>query len=66
MKIPLYKQDSIVLVEVKLVGTAGIRRGRMALDTGSTFVIAPWEVIESPGYDPQVVKKSYYYYCKFH
>lgn len=58
MKFPISKQDSIITLEVKFTGVAGVRRLNMVLDTGSTFIMAPWEAIESLGYDPAGSKKK--------
>jgi len=52
MKLPLERDSSIVILEVDLFGPKDVHRVNMALDTGATFVMIPWDVAERLGYDP--------------
>ena len=53
MVVHRFDPDSPVLVLfVKLSGPSGIRRVKMALDTGATYVLIPHHIAESLGYDP--------------
>jgi len=52
MKLPLERDSSIVTLEVDLFGPKDAHRVNMALDTGATFVMIPWDVAERLGYDP--------------
>ena len=52
MQIRLEKDASIIVLEVELVGKIGKCKVDMALDTGATFVMIPWDIAESLGYDP--------------
>jgi clan AA aspartic protease (TIGR02281 family) len=40
------------VLEVELIGTSARCRIDMALDTGATFTMVPWDVAERLGYDP--------------
>jgi len=50
------EQPTIVL-KVEIFGETGSRTVDMALDTGSTYVMIPWHIAESLGYDPAVSRK---------
>jgi len=45
-------EANLIDVEVELFGKEKSRVLRMALDTGSTYVIIHWDVAEISGYDP--------------
>lgn len=47
-------QAAIIVVSVELTGNAGSRLVDMALDTGATYVMIPWDIAEAIGYDPAV------------
>jgi len=42
----------VIVLKPLLFGPAGKGRVEMALDTGATFVMIPWDVAEHLGYDP--------------
>ncbi len=46
------KDDPIIILEVLVSGSNGSCRVEMALDTGATFTMIPWDVAERLGYDP--------------
>lgn len=47
-------QAPLIVVPVELAGDQGSRVVDMALDTGATYVLIPWHLAESLGYDPAV------------
>lgn len=48
-----FDRDSpVIVLFVKLFGSKGTRRVKMALDTGATYVLIPYHIAESLGYDP--------------
>lgn len=47
----------IVVVEVELEGAKVTERVRMALDTGATYTMIPWEVARALGLNPEVSMK---------
>ncbi len=49
--------EPVVVVSVEVVGDNGSRWVDMALDTGATYMMIPWEVAESIGYDPAVSRR---------
>lgn len=44
----------IILVDVDLYGLTDHRRVQMVLDTGTTYTLISWEILESLGYDPSM------------
>ena len=42
----------VIMLPVKLEGRI-IETARMALDTGATYVVIPWDLAESLGYQPE-------------
>ena len=49
-------KEPVIVVRTEVFGRRASRIMEMALDTGSTYVIIPWKVVESLGYDPAVSK----------
>jgi len=47
----------IIVVEVELEGAKVTERVRMALDTGATYTMIPWEVARALGLNPEVSMK---------
>jgi len=52
MQLPINKEASIIILETELIGPYARYKLNMALDTGATFTIVPWDVAERLGYDP--------------
>lgn len=52
MQIPLSRDEPVIVLKVELGGKLGIYKINMALDTGATFTMIPWDVAERLGYDP--------------
>lgn len=52
MKLPLNKEEPIIILKVDLTGKLGKYTIDMALDTGATYSMIPWGVAEQLGYDP--------------
>lgn len=46
------KTAPIIVLKPLLFGPDGKCRVKMALDTGATFTIIPWDIAEHLGYDP--------------
>jgi len=47
------------VIAVDLEGERGIkRRIRVALDTGATYTMIPWEIAEALGYKPEISKEK--------
>jgi clan AA aspartic protease (TIGR02281 family) len=44
----------IIIVSVEIGGESGSKLVDMALDTGATYVMIPWQVAEALGHDPAV------------
>ncbi|MBI2583178.1 MAG: retroviral-like aspartic protease family protein [Candidatus Aenigmarchaeota archaeon] len=54
----LFDKDSSVIVLDVFIGNKGIRKKiRMALDTGATYVMIPWEVAEILELKPELSKE---------
>jgi len=52
-------EQPIIVLNVALKGHTGIiRRIRMALDTGATYTMIPWEIAEALGYEPEHSKEK--------
>ncbi|MEW6215870.1 MAG: retropepsin-like aspartic protease [Nitrospirota bacterium] len=58
-KVKFDTQQPVIVLDVTLVGLKGAkRRVRMALDTGATYTMIPWEVAEALGYKPELSKEK--------
>jgi len=53
----LKKDTNIIALEVITDGKLGREKIKMALDTGATYVMIPWEFAEILGYEPEVSRK---------
>ena len=52
-------QSPVITVDITLESKGGAkRRIRVALDTGATFTMIPWEVAEALGYKPEISKEK--------
>ena len=51
-------EEPTIVLPVEVFSETESRIVDMALDTGSTYVMIPWQVAESLGYDPAVSKKK--------
>ena len=47
----------IILMELKIEGIDSVRTLKVALDTGTTYVMIPWEIAEILGYEPGLSKE---------
>lgn len=52
MQIPLRREAPIILLRAELSGKLGRYKINVALDTGSTYTMIPWDIAERLGYDP--------------
>jgi len=52
MKIPINKETYIIFLEAELISAFGRYKLNIALDTGATFTMIPWDIAERLGYDP--------------
>src|SRR4030066_1916360 len=58
-KINFDPQSPVIAVDITLEGAGGIkRRIRVALDTGATYTMIPWEIAEALGYAPENAKEK--------
>jgi clan AA aspartic protease (TIGR02281 family) len=49
----------VITVDITLESEGGIkRRIRVALDTGATYTMIPWEIAEALGYKPEISKEK--------
>jgi clan AA aspartic protease (TIGR02281 family) len=53
----LKKNVNIIVLEAEIKGKSGTDSIKMALDTGATYVMIPWEFAEILGYAPEVSRK---------
>lgn len=56
----MYKFDPdspVIILYVKLAYEQ-TRRISMALDTGATYTMVPWEIVEALGYEPAYSKRK--------
>ncbi len=52
-------QSPVIVVDITLEGEGGIkRRIKVALDTGATYTMIPWEIAEALGYRPEISKEK--------
>jgi len=52
-------QSPIIEATITLEGEGGTkRRIRVALDTGATYTMIPWEIAEALGYKPELSKEK--------
>jgi len=56
-KIGFAHNSNIIIIDVVLSKMPRQRRVRMAIDTGATHVLIPWEVAESLGLKPEVSRE---------
>jgi len=54
----LKKNINVITLEAEISGRLGIRTIKMALDTGATYVMLPWEYAEILGYEPNLSTKK--------
>jgi clan AA aspartic protease (TIGR02281 family) len=58
-KINFDPQLPVIAVDITLESEGGIkRRIRVALDTGATYTMIPWEIAEALGYKPEMSKEK--------
>jgi predicted aspartyl protease len=50
----LRKEDPVIILRPVFTGPKGRCRIEMALDTGATYTMIPWNIAEKLGYDPAV------------
>ena len=54
MRVQLDKDEPLIVLPVSLTGKVAKYIVNMALDTGATFVMIPWDVAERLVYDPKL------------
>jgi clan AA aspartic protease (TIGR02281 family) len=59
MKIKIRPIESVIILRVVIKGRV-IEYGRMALDTGATYIMIPWKLANALGLKPEVSKKRIY------
>lgn len=57
MKCRLDIQGSVIPLKVRIEGEIEVKKINMALDTGATYVMLPWEIAEVLGYEPELSKE---------
>ena len=58
-KINFDRQSPVIAIDITLESEGGIkRRIRVALDTGATYTMIPWEIAEALGYKPEMSKEK--------
>ncbi len=57
MKCRLDIQESVISLKVRVEGEREVKKINMALDTGATYVMLPWEIAEVLGYEPELSKE---------
>src|SRR4030043_171092 len=58
-KINFDSQSPVIAVDIILEGERGTKRGiKVALDTGATYTMIPWEIAEALGYKPELSKEK--------
>ncbi|MDP2928285.1 MAG: retropepsin-like aspartic protease [Candidatus Omnitrophota bacterium] len=58
-KINFDSQSPVIAVDIILEGERGTKRGiKVALDTGATYTMIPWEIAEALGYKPEISKEK--------
>lgn len=58
-KINFDPQLPVIAVDITLEGEGGIkRRIKVALDTGATYTMIPWEIAEAIGYQPEISREK--------
>ena len=57
MRFNIDSSEPLIVLPVGLVGRSAKYIVNMALDTGATFVMIPWDVAEHLGYDPATSEK---------
>lgn len=58
-KINFDPTSPIIEVDITLEGEGGTkRRIKVALDTGATYTMIPWEIAEALGYKPEIPKEK--------
>ena len=50
-------QALLIILDVEIFHGDKSRIVRMALDTGATFMVIPWNVVEVLGYDPAAIRQ---------
>lgn len=57
MKLRFDPESPIIVVTPTIIGINGRRRVDMALDTGATYVMIPWDIAAMLGYSPELSKE---------
>ena len=57
MKCRLDVQESVIPLKVRIEGGREVKKVDMALDTGATYVMLPWDIAEILGYEPELSKE---------
>lgn len=57
MKCRLDIKASVISLKVRIEGEKEVKKVNMALDTGATYLMLPWEIAEDLGYEPELSKE---------
>lgn len=57
MKLRFDPESPIIVVTPTIIGINGRRKVDMALDTGATYVMIPWDIAAMLGYSPELSKE---------
>jgi len=57
VKCRLDLEEPIIVLEPEIEGEGETRTVEMALDTGATYVMIPWDIAEALGYEPEISKE---------
>ncbi len=57
-KINFDKEANVIIVYVEIKVGDKIVRPKMALDTGATYMMIPWEIAETLGLQPEISKEK--------
>jgi predicted aspartyl protease len=57
-KVRFDPQSPIITLDITLEGDEGVRRIKVALDTGATYTMIPWDIAEALGYRPELSKEK--------
>lgn len=57
VKINFNRNTSVIIVDVFIKHKDRQKKVRMALDTGATYMMVPWEVVEALDFEPEISKE---------
>ena len=57
MKLRFDPESPTIVVTPTIIGINGRRKVDMALDTGATYIMIPWDIAAMLGYSPELSKE---------